>query len=87
MPESPEYHSPWQQEVLRRLVHAIKQRKEQGNGVNKEGLKLLDEAIFNAFVECKEADLGEKAENLLEEAFGPREEREGRRKPHGGVPE
>lgn len=86
MPETPEQYPSWQEEVLRRLKYAIKQRKEQGGQVNAEGRKLLDVAVFEALVACKEADIGEEAEKLLEEAFGPKEKREGGRKPESELP-
>lgn len=53
---------------LQRLERLLRLRREHEPDLNKQGLRLLDRAVFAAYCDCRDNGVDEKARRLIEQA-------------------
>jgi hypothetical protein len=63
---------------LRRLERLLRLRRQHEHDLNRQGLRLIDRAVFAAYCDCRDAGAGDDARHVLREAalaahFAPRQ--------------
>jgi hypothetical protein len=51
--------------LLKRLERLLRLRREHEPELNRQGLRLLDHAVFAAYCSCREAGAGEDARHII----------------------
>lgn len=64
--ESEEQYSSLQLFFLRRLGRLLQLRQQQAGQLNREGLHLLDRAIFATYCDCVDMGVGEGAQRIVQ---------------------
>lgn len=58
-------YSPLQLHFLRRLNRLLRLRREQGTELNRDGVRLIDRAIYATYCDASDVGVTEEAQNLL----------------------